>query len=65
MRVNEDDFTLQLRDDAGRFHSLDKRDLKSLEKRRQMSLMPGYADALSEAELDDLVAYLASLGGQK
>lgn len=65
VRVNEDAFTLQLRDDAGRLYSFDKRDLRDLEKRRQTSLMPSYANALSEAELDDLVAYLASLRGEK
>lgn len=45
VRVNEDAFTLQLRDDAGHFHSFEKRDLKKLEKRRQTSLMPSYANS--------------------
>ncbi len=65
VRVNEDAFTLELRDESGRFHSFDKRDLNSLEKRSQTSLMPSYAKMLSPAELDDLVAYLAGLGGAK
>ncbi len=65
MRVNEDAFTLQFRDAAGGFHSFDKRDLKTLEKQTRMSLMPSYANALSASELDDLVAYLASLRGRE
>lgn len=63
MRINEDDFTLQLRDDAGGLHSLRKADLQSIEREFDSSLMPGYDGVYSDAELDDLVAYLASLRG--
>ncbi len=61
VRVNEDSFTVQVRDVAGRFHSLDKRSLSVFEKQRGESLMRSYGSDLSAAELDDLVAYLASL----
>jgi putative heme-binding domain-containing protein len=64
VRVNEDSFTTQLRDDEGRFHSLRKNELKSLKKEFGVTTMPSYK-TLAAAELDDLIAYLASLGGAK
>ena len=63
MRVNDDSFSVQLRDANGEIHSLRKSDLKSLEDLPGKSLMPGYKDSLSETELNDLVGYLASLRG--
>ena len=62
--VNEDTFTLQLRDAAGALHSLRKADLARLENEPSASLMPSYKGMLTEAELQDLVAYLASLRGE-
>jgi putative heme-binding domain-containing protein len=64
VRVNEDSFTIQLRDDEDRFHSFRKNELKSLKKEFGVSTMPSYK-TLGAAELDDLIAYLASLGGAK
>ena len=64
MRVNEDSFTIQLRDDEDRFHSFRKNELRSLKKEFGVSTMPSYK-TLAAAELDDLIAYLASLGGAK
>jgi cytochrome c1 len=64
VRVNEDSFTIQLRDDEDRFHSFRKNELRGLKKEFGVSTMPGYK-TLAAAELDDLVAYLASLGGAK
>jgi cytochrome c oxidase cbb3-type subunit III len=61
VRLNEDSFTVQLRDTAGRFHSFRKQDLVDLQKDFGKSPMPSYRATLSVAELDDLVAYLASL----
>ncbi len=61
MRVNEDDFTIQLRSLSGRVVSLRKTDLAELEKRFDHSLMPTAAE-MSEEDLDDLIAYLVSLG---
>lgn len=60
-RVNEDSFTIQLRDAAGRLHSLRKAELLSLEKKQGVSLMPSYRGTLTAAEIDDLVAYLMTL----
>lgn len=64
VRVNEDSFTVQVRDDTGRFYSLDKFALASFEKNLGESLMPSYASDLTSDELDDIVAYLASLKGE-
>jgi cytochrome c oxidase cbb3-type subunit III len=64
VRVNEDSFTIQLRDDEDRFHSFRKKELKDLKKETGVSTMPSYK-TLAAADLDDLIAYLASLGGPK
>jgi metallo-beta-lactamase class B len=61
IRVNEDSFTIQVRDQAGKFYSLRKADLELLEKQMGKSLMPSFATRLAAPELDNLVAYLASL----
>lgn len=62
-RVNEDSFTIQVRDGAGRLYSLRKAELLSLEKKEGTSLMPSYRSTLTAAEIDDLVAYLMTLRG--
>ncbi len=63
VRVNEDSFTIQIRDMAGRVSSFQKANLKTLDKQNG-SLMPAF-DKLSAADLDDLVHYLASLRGDQ
>jgi putative heme-binding domain-containing protein len=63
MRVGEDSFTIVLKDAGGKLHGLWKPDLRSLEKEPGKSLMPSFKDALSSAQLDDLVAYLVTLKG--
>ena len=63
LRLNEDVFTIQLRDATGRIHSFRKSDVRSVAKESGASLMPSFAGKLSATELDDLVAYLASLEG--
>ena len=65
IRSNEDSFTIQLRDASNVFHSFRKLDLKELKKEFGASLMPAYRDLFSASEIDDLVAYLAGLRGQK
>jgi putative heme-binding domain-containing protein len=64
IRVNEDAFTIQVRDQAGKFYSFRKDDLELLEKQAGRSLMPAFANRVSAGELTDLVAYLASLKGE-
>jgi cytochrome c oxidase cbb3-type subunit III len=62
-RVYEDSFTISIKDATGQFHTFRKLDLQKLEKLPGRSLMPSFKGTLSPAELDDLVAYLASLKG--
>ena len=61
VRVNEDSFSIQVRDSSGRTHSFWKRDLAQVEKQPGKSEMPSYQGQLSDSELTDLVAYLATL----
>jgi cytochrome c oxidase cbb3-type subunit III len=65
IRVNEDSFTIQLRDLENRFHLLRKQQLQAVEYKPEATPMPSYRDKLSGEELDNLVAYLASLRGQQ
>lgn len=65
VRLNEDSFTIQLRDQTGRVHSFSKLELENLEKAFGESLMPSYGSELSGDELEDLIAYLASLRGER
>jgi len=65
VRLNEDAFTIQIRDQAGRLHSLVKSDLRQLDKQFGKSLMPNYAGVFTADELQDLVAWLSSLRGAR
>ena len=61
LRVNETNFSIQLYEENGRFHSLLKRDLDDL-KVLKKSLMPeNVAELLTVKELHDVFAYLMSL----
>jgi putative heme-binding domain-containing protein len=62
IRVNEDVFHVHIRDAAGKLHFFEKSKLAKLERELEGTLMPSYAQ-LPPAQLDDLVAYLASLRG--
>jgi cytochrome c oxidase cbb3-type subunit III len=62
--LNEDNFTVQIMDTSEQIHLLEKDRLKSFQKSRQ-SAMPKYgADLLSNKDLDDIVAYLTSVGAK-
>jgi len=65
IRANEDTFSIQIKTLDGRFHSFRKAELQSSKTLTGQSLMPSYRDSLKPAELDDLVAYLASLRGRQ
>jgi putative heme-binding domain-containing protein len=65
LRVNEDSFSIQVRDNSGRSHSFWKSDVTNIERQRGKSPMPSYKGRLSDPELTDLVAYLASLKERK
>lgn len=60
-RLGEDAFTIEVRDYTGRLHSFWKNTLKEIQKERGKSPMPSYKGKLTEAQVTDLVAYLASL----
>jgi putative heme-binding domain-containing protein len=64
-RVNEDAFSIQIRNTAGHVDSFFKEELQELHKDWGKSPMPSYREVLSPAELEDVVAYLASLRGDR
>jgi putative heme-binding domain-containing protein len=59
IHLNEDEYSVHLRDVTGTLSSFMKSELKEITLLRQ-SLMPAYA-SLSSADLENLVAYLGSL----
>jgi len=65
IRVNEDVFWIHIRDASGTVHALQKSELSRIDRELDATLMPSYESRLSAAELDDVVAYLASLRGAK
>jgi putative heme-binding domain-containing protein len=62
-RVNEDAFSMQIRDLSNTLHSFWKHELREVQKEWGRSPMPAYNRLLSPEELDDVAAYLASLEG--
>jgi putative heme-binding domain-containing protein len=62
LRVNEDTYTIQIRDTGNHFYSFEKNQLKSLEKEYGQSLMPSFKKTLSDQEIDNLVAFLFKTG---
>jgi putative heme-binding domain-containing protein len=62
--LNEDDFSVQMMDSSEQLYLLDKGQLRSFKKSRE-SFMPQYnPDTLSDKDLDDVVAYLISVGAK-
>jgi cytochrome c oxidase cbb3-type subunit III len=60
--LNEDNFSVQIMDAGEQIHLLEKDKLRSFQKSRQ-SMMPTYnSDTLSNKNLEDIVAYLVSVG---
>lgn len=64
IRLNEDTFSYQIRDENGHLLSLQKRNLKDVELIRR-SPMPSFAGKLSDTQMDDVIAWLISLGRQQ
>ena len=62
IQLNEDDYSIQIRDTGGNPRSFLKHELKQIQ-RDNPSLMPAYGSVLSEKQIEDLTAYLASLKG--
>lgn len=62
--LNEDNFSVQIMDQNEQIHLLEKDSLRSFQKSRE-SMMPKInADVLSDKDLDDIVAYLISVGAK-
>ncbi len=61
MRLNEDAFTIQIRDISGTVHSFRKDELTKFDKVFAHSLMPDYGAVLSEKDTDDVISYMMSL----
>jgi putative heme-binding domain-containing protein len=62
--LNEDSFSVQIMDMNEQIRLLEKAKLQSFQKTRE-SAMPKYdADTLSDKELEDIVAYLVSVGAK-
>jgi len=64
-RVTEDSFRIVIKDASGQFHSFQKSDLREFSKEPGKSVMPSFKGKLSDTQIDDLVAYLASLKGDQ
>ena len=62
--LGEDTYSIQLMDEEERLLSVLKRDLSEIRRGRE-SVMPGYEEVFSASELDDLIAYLSSLRGER
>ena len=62
--LNEDSFSVQIMDMGGHIHLIEKDHLQSFQKSRE-SMMPVYGtDTLSDKELEDIVAFLVSVGAK-
>ena len=59
LRLNDDDYSVQLRDARDRLLSFEKSEVRSV-RRLEESLMPAYTD-MKDADRRDLIAYLSSL----
>jgi putative heme-binding domain-containing protein len=62
IRLNEDDISVQLRDEKDNLRSFLKDDIREI-RHDKPSLMPPYGSTLSRKEIEDVVAYLNSLRG--
>ena len=63
--VNEDVFWILLRDASGVVHTLEKTDALTVVREPDATLMPSYASRLASSEIEDLVAYLTTLRGER
>lgn len=63
--LNEDTYSIQLRDLSGNLHSFWKRELTALEEHDDRTPMPSFRSRLNDREIEDLVAFLATLRGAR
>ena len=62
VKINEDQFSVMIREGNGRIHHIAKADAKQVDVDSKSS-MPSYQGVIPDGELADLVAYLFSLRG--
>ena len=65
IRMNEDTFSIQVRELTGHIYSFIKADLQNLERQPGKTPMPSFRQTLSTEEIDDLIAYLVTLRGRQ
>lgn len=63
LRMNEDTWSIQVRDNKLGLHSFWKQDLKDLSM-EQRTLMPSYAAQFNDQELGDIISFLTATGGR-
>lgn len=63
LRINEDTWSIQIRDNKLGLHSFWKQDLTALSV-EQRALMPSYANQFNDQELGDVIAFLSAAGGR-
>jgi len=61
IRLDEDTYSIVVRDLSDNLHSFWKSDLAELRKDNKRTPMPSYESVLTSSELDDLVTYLVSV----
>jgi putative heme-binding domain-containing protein len=64
IRLNEDDISIQLRDEKDNLRSFLKDNIREI-GHDNPSLMPAYGSTLNKKEIEDVVSYLSSLRGEQ
>lgn len=62
-RRNEDNFSLQMQTEDGKFHFLDKSKIVSLTRSTTSAMPADYGKTLSSIQLNDLMSYLLAVSG--
>jgi hypothetical protein len=61
LRMNEDTYSIQLKDLENKIYSFRKEKLKSIRRDTEGGLMPSYAKKITDEEKRDLTAFLLNL----
>jgi cytochrome c oxidase cbb3-type subunit 3 len=62
--LNEDSFSVQIMDTSEQIHLLEKNKLRSFQKTRESAMPVFNENTLNNRDLDDILAYLASVGAK-
>jgi cytochrome c oxidase cbb3-type subunit III len=63
IRINEDTYSIQVRDLSDGLHSFYKSELADVQRDRKRTPMPSYQGKFSDSEMGDVVAYLLTVRG--